>query len=109
MGLTSDIYCTFQIAFRLFFNSGAYWSNDVPGTTCPFLRRVYPFSFSITHLENLSPNLLGLMSYTLPPPTSANFQLIFDNALVAYKKRTKKDLFRSHAPTRWPARTLRFG
>ena len=32
------------------------------------------------------------MSHTHLTPTSPNFQLIFDNALKAYKKRTKKDL-----------------
>jgi hypothetical protein len=33
-----------------------------------------------------------LMSHTHPTSTSFNFQLIFDNALTAYKKRTKNDL-----------------
>ena len=33
-----------------------------------------------------------IMSRTQPTSTSYNFQLIFDNALKAYKKRTKKDL-----------------
>ena len=32
------------------------------------------------------------MSHTHPTSTSSNFQLIFDNALKAYKKRTKNDL-----------------
>jgi hypothetical protein len=32
------------------------------------------------------------MSHTHPTSTPSNFQLIFDNALKAYKKRTKKDL-----------------
>ena len=32
------------------------------------------------------------MSYTHPTFTSSNFQLIFDNALKAYQKRTKMDL-----------------
>jgi hypothetical protein len=32
------------------------------------------------------------MSRTQPAPTSSNLQLIFDNALKAYKKRTKNDL-----------------
>ncbi|KAF8497791.1 hypothetical protein F5888DRAFT_1695048 [Russula emetica] len=31
------------------------------------------------------------MSYTHPTSTSSNFKLIFDNALQAYKKRTKND------------------
>jgi hypothetical protein len=33
------------------------------------------------------------MSHTHPTSTPSNFQSIFDNALKAYKKRTKKDLF----------------
>jgi hypothetical protein len=33
-----------------------------------------------------------LMSHTQPTSTSSNFQLIFDSALKAYKKRTKNDL-----------------
>jgi hypothetical protein len=32
------------------------------------------------------------MSHTHPTSTSSNFQLIFDSALKAYKKRTKNDL-----------------
>jgi hypothetical protein len=32
------------------------------------------------------------MYYTHPTSTSSNFKSIFDNALKAYKKRTKKDL-----------------
>jgi len=32
------------------------------------------------------------MSHTNPTSTSSNFQLIFDNSLKAYKKRTKNDL-----------------
>ena len=32
------------------------------------------------------------MSHTQPTSTSSNFQLIFDNALKAYKTRTKNDL-----------------
>ena len=35
---------------------------------------------------------LPLMSHTHPTSTSSNFQLIFDNALKLYKKRTKNDL-----------------
>jgi hypothetical protein len=37
---------------------------------------------------------LGLMSHTHRTSTSSNFQLILDNALKAYKKRTKKDLLK---------------
>ena len=32
------------------------------------------------------------MSYTHPTASSSNFQLIFNNALKSYEKRTKKDL-----------------
>jgi hypothetical protein len=35
------------------------------------------------------------MSHTQPTSTSSNFQLIFENALKVYKKRTKNDL-RTH-------------
>jgi hypothetical protein len=34
------------------------------------------------------------MSHTHPTSRSSNFQLILDNALKAYKKRTKKDLLK---------------
>ena len=34
------------------------------------------------------------MSHTHATPTSSNFQQIFDNALKAYKKRTKNDLLK---------------
>ena len=34
------------------------------------------------------------MSHTHSTSTSSNFQLIFDNALKAYTKRTKKDLLK---------------
>lgn len=32
------------------------------------------------------------MSHTHPTPTPSNFQVIFENALNAYKRRTKEDL-----------------
>ena len=50
--------------------------------------------FPITHDLPSSSQLLNspLMSHTHPTSTFSNFQLIFDNALKAYKKRTKKDL-----------------
>ena len=40
----------------------------------------------------LSITQFPLMSHTHPTSASSNFQLIFDNALKSYKKRTKKDL-----------------
>ena len=47
------------------------------------------FTFSIT---NLAPTV---MSYTHPTASSSsNFQPIFDNALKAYERRTKKDLLK---------------
>src|SRR5882757_7343866 len=61
--------------------------------TCIFVRRVaflfpnYP-RFYYPPLDSSLP----LMSHTHPTSTSSNFQLIFDNALKAYKKRTKSDL-----------------
>ena len=44
-------------------------------------------SFPLTH----DPTILPLMSHTHSTSTSSKFQLIFDNALKAYKKRTKND------------------
>jgi hypothetical protein len=40
---------------------------------------------------NLSQSHFPLMSHTHPTSTSSNFRLIFDDALKAYKKRTKLD------------------
>jgi hypothetical protein len=46
--------------------------------------------------RNSSQSLLGLMSHTHPTSSSSsNFQIIFDDALKAYEKRTRKDL-RTH-------------
>ena len=47
-----------------------------------------------THDSTILPPVprFPLMSHTNPTSTSSNFQLIFDNALKAYKKRTKNDL-----------------
>src|SRR5713101_8231047 len=52
------------------------------------------FSFPITHdSSNLHSILISpLMSHTHLTSTSSNFQLIFNDALKAYKKRTKNDL-----------------
>jgi hypothetical protein len=52
------------------------------------------FSFPITHGPTIlfSIHHSPLMSHTRPTSTPSNFQLILDNALKAYKKRTKKDL-----------------
>ena len=51
-------------------------------------------SLPTTHDTSILPSIpsFPLMSHTQPTSTSSNFQLIFDNALKAYKKRTKKDL-----------------
>jgi hypothetical protein len=56
--------------------------------------RVSFFSFPITHDSTIIPSIphFPLMSHTHPTSTSSNFQLIFDNALKAYQKRTKNDL-----------------
>ena len=52
------------------------------------------FSFSITHglLSSFQFLTFAHMSHTPPTSTPSNFQSIFDNALKAYQKRTKKDL-----------------
>ena len=61
--------------------------------TCTFVGRVallfphYPL-FYYPPLNSSIP----LMSHAQPYSTSRNIQLIFDNALKAYKKRTKNDL-----------------
>ena len=63
--------------------------------TCTFVRRV---AFLVPHNPRLPstpqfPLRFLLMSRThTSTSTSSNFQVIFDNALKAYKKRTKKDL-----------------
>jgi hypothetical protein len=43
------------------------------------------------------------MSHTHSTSTSSNFQLIFDNALKAYTKRTKKDLLKHPLADRFQA------
>jgi hypothetical protein len=59
---------------------------------CTFLRRV-ALLFPHHPPRCSSPSPLGLMSHTHPTSvSSSNFQLIFDDALKAYEKRTKKDL-----------------
>jgi hypothetical protein len=57
------------------------------------LRRVALF-FPITHDSTILPSTphFPLMPHTHPTSTLSNFQLIFDNALKAYKKRTKNDI-----------------
>ena len=63
----------------------------VRGAALKLRRRLNP-SVPITH-EPTSILAPTDMSQTHPPVTSSsNFQLIFDNALKAYRKRTKKDL-----------------
>jgi hypothetical protein len=56
-------------------------------------RGVSLFSFPTTHDSTILPSILHfpLMSHTHPTSTSSKFRLIFDNALKAYKKRTKMD------------------
>jgi hypothetical protein len=51
-------------------------------------------SFPLAHYPTILPSVphFPLMSHTQPTSTSSKFQLIFDNALKAYKKRTKNDL-----------------
>ena len=60
--------------------------------SCTFVRRVallFPH-YPRFYYPPLNPSL-PLMSHTHPTSTSSNFQLVFNNALKAYKKRTKKD------------------
>jgi len=57
---------------------------------CEAFRPSLPIAHDPTILPSISH--FPLMSHTHPTSTSSNFQLIFDNALKAYKKRTKKDL-----------------
>jgi hypothetical protein len=57
-----------------------------------FVRRVV-LLFPITHGSTISSSPhFPLMSLTHPTSASSNFQQIFDNALNAYKKRTRNDL-----------------
>ena len=57
-----------------------------------YVRFLYACHFSFPSVAILLSSLQLLMSHTHHTSTSSNFQLIFDNALEAYKKRTKKDL-----------------
>ena len=67
------------------------WRSSVMLCTCTLLRCVALFPH---HPQSYYPPLMS--SHTLPTPaSSSNFQLIFDNALRAYERRTKKDL-RNH-------------
>ena len=52
------------------------------------------FPFPVTYDSTILPSVpLPLMSHTHPTSaSSSNFDLIFDNALKAYKRRTNKDL-----------------
>ena len=53
------------------------------------------FSYPITNDSTILPSIphSPLMSHTHPTSTSSSsFQLIFDDALIAYKRHTKKDL-----------------
>ena len=56
------------------------------------------FTFPITHYPTIllsSPLFTpSFMSHKHPASTSSNFQLILDNALKVYKKRTKNDLLK---------------
>lgn len=57
------------------------------------MRRV-ALLFPHYHNSAILPSIphFALMSQTDPTSTSSNFQVDFDNALKAYRKRTKKDL-----------------
>ena len=53
-----------------------------------------PSLFPHTHDSTILPSILflTLMSHTHTTSTPSKFRLVFDNALKAYKKRTKNDL-----------------
>jgi hypothetical protein len=60
---------------------------------CRFVRRValfFPYYLRFYYLPSITH--FPLMSRAHPTSSSCNFQLVFDNVLKAYKKRTKKDL-----------------
>jgi hypothetical protein len=68
------------ISVNLYVNGAVPLQSTIPSV----------FSSSRTHPPTPSP---ALMSYTHPASSSSsNFQLIFNNALTAYEKHTKKDL-----------------
>jgi hypothetical protein len=72
---------------------GYLWRPSVICGTCTFVTRVallFPHCPRFYHPPLNSS--LPLMSHTHPTSTSPNIKLIFDNALKAYKKRTKNDL-----------------
>ena len=56
--------------------------------------RGVPLFLPIAHDSTVLPSIphFPLMSHTNPTSTPSNFRLIFDDALKAYKKRTKNDL-----------------
>jgi len=76
------------------FSACLSWRLSVIFCACTFASRS-SLSPSPTILLSSSQSLTSsLMSHTHPTSTSSNFQLILDNALKAYKKRTKKDLLK---------------
>jgi hypothetical protein len=75
----------FNKTFFGFFSLCLYGSHHLPAR----LRGVSLSPFSITHSP--TPHFPH-MSLAHPTSTPSNFQLIFDNALKAYKKRTRNDL-----------------
>jgi hypothetical protein len=85
--------------------SRAYlWRPSVICCTCTFVRRVallFPHCPRFYHPPLNSS--LPLMSHTHPTSTSSNFKPIFDNALKAYKKRTKNDLLKHQLADRLEA------
>ena len=67
-------------------------NGAISHSRCAYMRRV-ALLFPIIHDPTILPSIPHpLMSHTHPTSTSSNFQIIFDNALESYKKRTKKDL-----------------
>jgi hypothetical protein len=83
-------YCNMSVRYCNWWRG---WRQK-PGGLCYTCQCVSHFSFPITHDSTILPSIphFPLMSHTNPTSASSNFRLIFDNALKAYKKRTKNDL-----------------
>lgn len=71
----------------------SYWSLLGRFFVLPTIQHRLPTYFRPLIILNLVP-ILSIMSHAHPsvPTSSPNFQLIFNNALKTYEKKTKKDL-----------------